>query len=43
MPHDAFSFSLNSLRFDEHYTPSKKTRLTTNFANLARGTNRQKI
>lgn len=36
-----FVFSLNSIRFDEHYQPSSNTRLTTNFANLARGTSRQ--
>lgn len=36
-----FSFSLNSLRFDEDYLPSDSTRITTNFANLARGASRQ--
>lgn len=36
-----FTFSLESLRFDEHYVPSDSTRLTTNFANLARGERRQ--
>ena len=34
-------FSLTSLRFDEDYHPSPGTRLTTNFANLARGESRQ--
>lgn len=36
-----FSFHINSIRFDEHYHPSDHTRLTTNFANLARGASRQ--
>jgi Domain of unknown function (DUF1852) len=35
------TFSINRLRFDENYHPSDKTRLTTNFANLARGESRQ--
>ncbi|MGB6118505.1 MAG: DUF1852 domain-containing protein [Mesorhizobium sp.] len=35
------TFALNSVRFDENYRPSDNTRLTTNFANLARGANRQ--
>ncbi len=34
-------FSIKSVAFDEHYQPSGTTRLTTNFANLARGTRRQ--
>lgn len=34
-------FTINSIRFDENYTPSNATRITTNFANLARGINRQ--
>ncbi|KAA8384475.1 DUF1852 domain-containing protein [Acetobacter tropicalis] len=37
-----FTFSINRVRFDENYHPSDKTRLTTNFANLARGESRQK-
>ncbi|MBJ9975522.1 DUF1852 domain-containing protein [Pseudomonas sp. S75] len=37
----AFSFSLKRVRFDEHYRPSDTTRVTTNFANLARGASRQ--
>ncbi|MCL7713842.1 DUF1852 domain-containing protein [Stenotrophomonas mori] len=37
---EAFEFSIKSIRFDEHYEPSDSTRLTTNFANLARGQNR---
>jgi len=36
-----FTFSINSSRFDENYNPSESTRITTNFANLARGENRQ--
>lgn len=35
------SFSLKSISFDENYQPSDSTRITTNFANLARGTRRQ--
>src|SRR2546429_6936596 len=31
----------SSIRFDENYHPSDSTRITTNFANLARGTSRQ--
>lgn len=36
-----FRYTLNSLRFDEHYQPADATRITTNFANLARGEHRQ--
>lgn len=36
-----FTYSIKSVRFDEHYSPSSDTRLTTNFANLARGEARQ--
>lgn len=35
------TFSINTTRFDEAYTPSPSSRDTTNFANLARGDNRQ--
>ncbi|OUI81436.1 DUF1852 domain-containing protein [Acetobacter tropicalis] len=35
------TFSIHRLRFDENYHPSDRTRLTTNFANLARGESRQ--
>ncbi|MFT8550403.1 MAG: DUF1852 domain-containing protein [Acetobacter okinawensis] len=35
------AFNIKRIRFDEHYHPSDNTRLTTNFANLARGENRQ--
>jgi hypothetical protein len=34
-------FKLKSICFDENYCPSDGTRITTNFANLARGTYRQ--
>ncbi|HBV38782.1 MAG TPA: DUF1852 domain-containing protein [Erwinia sp.] len=37
----AFTFTIKSLRFDENYNPSGNTRITTNFANLARGEKRQ--
>ncbi|WAH61208.1 DUF1852 domain-containing protein [Pseudomonas silvicola] len=36
-----FAFTIRRIRFDEHYTPSDNTRITTNFANLARGSRRQ--
>ncbi|WP_316757712.1 DUF1852 domain-containing protein [Pedobacter aquatilis] len=36
-----FVFTLKSTRLDENYQPTSQTRLTTNFANLARGANRQ--
>jgi len=36
-----FTFTLKSTCLDENYHPSSQTRLTTNFANLARGDNRQ--
>lgn len=36
-----FDFTLKRIRFDEHYRPADTTRLTTNFANLARGPQRQ--
>ncbi|WP_409284946.1 DUF1852 domain-containing protein [Pseudomonas protegens] len=35
------SFTLKNTCFDENYHPSEKTRITTNFANLARGKSRQ--
>ena len=38
---DDFTFRLKAIRFDEDYRPSDNTRATTNFANLARGENRQ--
>ena len=36
-----FTYSISSIRFDENYQPADSTRLTTNFANLARGASRQ--
>ena len=36
-----FTYSIKSIDFDENYQPSDKTRITTNFANLARGESRQ--
>lgn len=36
-----FSFKIKRSFFDENYNPSENTRITTNFANLARGKNRQ--
>lgn len=36
-----FTFKIKSLRFDENYEPADNTRLTTNFANLARGESRR--
>ena len=36
-----FSCSIKRIRFDENYSPADSTRLTTNFANLARGEHRQ--
>ena len=32
-----FACSIKRIRFDENYEPANNTRLTTNFANLARG------
>ena len=37
----SFIYSIKNVSFDQHYQPSSDTRLTTNFANLARGENRQ--
>lgn len=36
-----FAFTIKRIRFDENYRPSDNTRITTNFANLARGESRQ--
>jgi hypothetical protein len=41
MTDDDLTFAITRLRFDEDYRPSDGTRITTNFANLARGDNRQ--
>lgn len=35
-----FAFTIKSIDFDENYRPSENTRITTNFANLARGKSR---
>lgn len=36
-----FTFSIKRIAFDEDYQPADNTRITTNFANLARGESRQ--
>ncbi len=36
-----FTFNIKSISFDEDYQPSDNTRITTNFANLARGSSRK--
>ena len=36
-----FTFSITTTRFDERYSPATSSRVTTNFANLARGEQRQ--
>ncbi len=36
-----FNCSIKRIRFDENYQPADSTRLTTNFANLARGEHRE--
>ncbi len=36
-----FIFAIKRIRFDENYRPSDNTRITTNFANLARGESRE--
>ena len=36
-----FTFSIKSISYDENYQPSDNTRITTNFANLARGESRR--
>lgn len=36
-----FTFSIKRIDFDENYHPADSTRITTNFANLARGESRQ--
>jgi hypothetical protein len=36
-----FTFIIKSIRFDENYHPAVNTRITTNFANLARGESRE--
>lgn len=39
--HNEIDFTVKRIPFNEHYQPSSTTRLTTNFANLARGKARQ--
>lgn len=36
-----FTYTIKSICFDENYQPADSTRITTNFANLARGESRQ--
>ncbi|WP_122081635.1 DUF1852 domain-containing protein [Vibrio coralliirubri] len=36
-----FNFTIKSISLDENYQPADSTRITTNFANLARGDSRQ--
>ena len=36
-----FNFTIKSISLDENYQPADSTRITTNFANLARGESRQ--
>ena len=36
-----FDYNITTTRFDENYSPSESSRITTNFANLARGEHRQ--
>ena len=38
---NTIDFIINSNYFNENYIPSSSSRTTTNFANLARGVNRQ--
>jgi hypothetical protein len=38
---NGFRYNIKCIRFDENYEPSDNTRLTTNFANLARGEKRK--
>lgn len=41
MTDQEFAFSIKSIAFNEDYRPADSTRITTNFANLARGETRQ--
>lgn len=41
MTSSGFTFTISSIPFDEDYCPAENTRITTNFANLARGERRQ--
>lgn len=41
MTKSGFTFTIGSIPFDEDYRPADDTRITTNFANLARGESRR--
>ncbi len=41
MTDSEFTFTISSIPFDEDYRPADNTRITTNFANLARGESRR--
>lgn len=41
MTNSGFTFTISSIPFDEEYCPADTTRITTNFANLARGERRR--
>lgn len=41
MASSEFTFSIKRTALDENYVPTENTRITTNFANLARGESRQ--
>lgn len=41
MTNNGFTFSISRIAFDEDYRPADATRITTNFANLARGGSRR--
>src|SRR5207237_1419947 len=41
MTNSGFTFTISGIPFDEDYCPADSTRITTNFANLARGESRQ--
>ncbi|WP_420138240.1 DUF1852 domain-containing protein [Sphingomonas sp.] len=41
MTNSGFTFTISSIPFDEEYRPADNTRITTNFANLARGESRR--
>jgi hypothetical protein len=41
MTNSGFTFTISSIPFDEEYRPADSTRITTNFANLARGESRR--
>ncbi|KTT75744.1 putative oxygenase MesX [Sphingomonas endophytica] len=41
MTNSGFTFTISSIPFDEDYRPADGTRITTNFANLARGDRRR--